>query len=218
MIPRRRVGESRPFRRRVLRAGRVHGRRERGRFSLPHGAPGSGSSCTPTSCARQAAPSSPRSSAPTSADHLAAISDDGNRALARARPPSPRCFPGRCCSSGRTEAGAGARADRRGRRSRAGDGLQSRHVADAELPADPDARRQPAADVGRRSVRRRDRQRRGRARLADRSGQIAPGFSADLALFEIDDVRELPYWYGDQRCVALMGTRPCLSPHTVDLH
>ena len=31
-------------------------------------------------------------------------------------------------------------------------------------------------------------------------GQIAPGFSADLALFEMDDIRELPYWYGDRRC------------------
>jgi imidazolonepropionase len=38
--------------------------------------------------------------------------------------------------------------------------------------------------------------------LADTIGQIAPGFSADLALYEIDDVRELPYWYGDCRCRA----------------
>ena len=38
--------------------------------------------------------------------------------------------------------------------------------------------------------------------LADRVGQIAPGFSADLALFDASDVRELPYWYGDHRCVA----------------
>jgi imidazolonepropionase len=37
--------------------------------------------------------------------------------------------------------------------------------------------------------------------LADRVGQIAPGFSADLALFEASDVRELPYWYGDRRCL-----------------
>ena len=36
--------------------------------------------------------------------------------------------------------------------------------------------------------------------LAGEVGQIAPGFSADLALFEMDDVRELPYWYGDRRC------------------
>jgi imidazolonepropionase len=38
--------------------------------------------------------------------------------------------------------------------------------------------------------------------LADHVGQIAPGFSADLALFDASDVRELPYWYGDRRCVA----------------
>ena len=38
--------------------------------------------------------------------------------------------------------------------------------------------------------------------LAADTGQLAPGFSADLALFDIEDVRELPYWYGDQRCHA----------------
>jgi imidazolonepropionase len=38
--------------------------------------------------------------------------------------------------------------------------------------------------------------------LASETGQLAPGFSADLALFDVDDVREIPYWYGDQRCAA----------------
>jgi imidazolonepropionase len=38
--------------------------------------------------------------------------------------------------------------------------------------------------------------------LAARVGQIAPGFSADLALYDAEDVRELPYWYGDRRCRA----------------
>ena len=38
--------------------------------------------------------------------------------------------------------------------------------------------------------------------LAAGTGQLAPGFSADLALFDVADVRELPYWYGDQRCHA----------------
>ena len=37
--------------------------------------------------------------------------------------------------------------------------------------------------------------------LAGETGQIAPGFSADLSLFAIDDWRELAYWYGDRRCV-----------------
>jgi imidazolonepropionase len=39
--------------------------------------------------------------------------------------------------------------------------------------------------------------------LAGRTGQLAPGYSADLALWEAEDVREIPYWYGDRRC---MGT------------
>jgi imidazolonepropionase len=36
--------------------------------------------------------------------------------------------------------------------------------------------------------------------LAGEVGQLAPGFSADLALFDVEDVRELPYWYGDRLC------------------
>jgi imidazolonepropionase len=36
--------------------------------------------------------------------------------------------------------------------------------------------------------------------LAAETGQLSPGFSADLALFDIGDIRELPYWYGDHRC------------------
>jgi len=36
--------------------------------------------------------------------------------------------------------------------------------------------------------------------LAARVGQLAPGYSADLALFDAEDVRELPYWYGDRLC------------------
>jgi imidazolonepropionase len=36
--------------------------------------------------------------------------------------------------------------------------------------------------------------------LAHETGQIAAGMSADFALFEIADIRELPYWYGDHRC------------------
>jgi imidazolonepropionase len=37
--------------------------------------------------------------------------------------------------------------------------------------------------------------------MADTVGQLAPGFSADLALFEMGDIRELLYWYGDRRCL-----------------
>lgn len=37
--------------------------------------------------------------------------------------------------------------------------------------------------------------------LADETGQIAPGFAADLSLFAVADVRELPYWYGARLCM-----------------
>jgi imidazolonepropionase len=48
--------------------------------------------------------------------------------------------------------------------------------------------------------------------LAAQTGQIAPGFSADLALWDMDDVRELPYWYGDHRCRASWARgKPCHS-------
>ncbi len=41
-------------------------------------------------------------------------------------------------------------------------------------------------------------------------GQIAPGFSADLALFDVDDVREIPYWYGESLCRASWARgQPC---------
>jgi len=46
--------------------------------------------------------------------------------------------------------------------------------------------------------------------LADRTGQLAPGFAADLALFDAEDVRELPYWYGDRLCRATwVRGQPC---------
>jgi imidazolonepropionase len=37
--------------------------------------------------------------------------------------------------------------------------------------------------------------------LAGETGQIAPGFAADMSLFAIADIRELPYWYGARLCV-----------------
>ncbi|MEP6620088.1 MAG: imidazolonepropionase [bacterium] len=44
------------------------------------------------------------------------------------------------------------------------------------------------------------------------TGQLAPGFSADLALWGVGDVRELPYWYGAARCRASwIGGKPCHS-------
>ena len=38
--------------------------------------------------------------------------------------------------------------------------------------------------------------------LAHETGQLAPGFAADVALWDAEDVREIPYWYGDRRCRA----------------
>jgi imidazolonepropionase len=39
--------------------------------------------------------------------------------------------------------------------------------------------------------------------IAKDTGQLAPGFSADIAIWDADNFREMPYWYGDRRC---MGT------------
>lgn len=52
--------------------------------------------------------------------------------------------------------------------------------------------------------------------LASETGQIAPGFAADLALWDCSDVREIPYWYGDRRCAAtwVAGERTSISPAT----
>ncbi|MGC2060841.1 MAG: imidazolonepropionase [Candidatus Sulfotelmatobacter sp.] len=37
-------------------------------------------------------------------------------------------------------------------------------------------------------------------RLADRKGAIEPGKDADLAIFAVRDYREIPYWFGANRC------------------
>ena len=51
--------------------------------------------------------------------------------------------------------------------------------------------------------------------MADRVGQLAAGFSADLALWPCIDVREIPYWYGAGRCQASWARgKPC---HVHDL-
>jgi len=53
--------------------------------------------------------------------------------------------------------------------------------------------------------------------LAERTGQLAPGYSADLALWAVADFRELPYWLGDGRCVASWTRgKPC-HPHDLAL-
>jgi imidazolonepropionase len=48
--------------------------------------------------------------------------------------------------------------------------------------------------------------------LADRTGQLAPGYAADLALWDAEDFREIPYWYGDRRCSGTwMQGKACYS-------
>ncbi len=38
-------------------------------------------------------------------------------------------------------------------------------------------------------------------RVADRKGSVEPGKDADLAIFDASDYREIPYWFGSNRCV-----------------
>ena len=37
-------------------------------------------------------------------------------------------------------------------------------------------------------------------RIADCKGSIEPGKDADFAVFAVDDYREIPYWFGTNRC------------------
>lgn len=53
--------------------------------------------------------------------------------------------------------------------------------------------------------------------LADRVGQIAPGYSADLALFGIEDFRELPYWFGARVCLGLWTRGKACHVHDLDV-
>jgi len=36
--------------------------------------------------------------------------------------------------------------------------------------------------------------------VENRKGSIEPGKDADLALFEVKDYREIPYWFASNRC------------------
>jgi imidazolonepropionase len=53
--------------------------------------------------------------------------------------------------------------------------------------------------------------------LAGRVGQLAPGFSADLALFDADDFRELAYWYGDRLCRGSWARGKACHPYELRL-
>lgn len=49
--------------------------------------------------------------------------------------------------------------------------------------------------------------------LAAVTGQIAAGYSADMAMFEAEDFREIPYWYGDRRCMATWARGKACQAH-----
>ena len=48
-------------------------------------------------------------------------------------------------------------------------------------------------------------------RVADRKGTIEPGKDADLAVFAVEDYREIPYWFGANRCAMTVMNGAALS-------
>lgn len=48
--------------------------------------------------------------------------------------------------------------------------------------------------------------------LASETGQLAPGFSADVALHDVDDHRALPYWFGERLCRAAWARGQACHP------
>jgi imidazolonepropionase len=53
--------------------------------------------------------------------------------------------------------------------------------------------------------------------LATETGQLARGYSADLALFDAEDVRELAYWYGDRLCRGSWARGKACHPYELGL-
>jgi imidazolonepropionase len=49
-------------------------------------------------------------------------------------------------------------------------------------------------------------------RVADRKGTIEPGKDADLAVFAVADYREIPYWFGQNRCAMTVINGTVVSP------
>jgi imidazolonepropionase len=150
----------------------------------------------------------------TSADHLAAVSDDGIKALSGAETVAT-LLPGTMLFLGKTKHAPARRLVEAGVPIALGTdfnpgtsptpnlplvltlGVSQLHLSVAEVVISSTVN--GAAALA----------------LADRIGQLTPGFGADMALFDIRDVRELPYWYGDNRCVATwIGGKPC---HSSDL-
>jgi imidazolonepropionase len=49
-------------------------------------------------------------------------------------------------------------------------------------------------------------------RVAERKGSVEPGKDADLAVFDVEDYREIPYWFGANRCsMTVMNGRVAYS-------
>lgn len=49
-------------------------------------------------------------------------------------------------------------------------------------------------------------------RLSDRKGSIELGKDADLAIFDVADHREIPYWFGVNRCTMTVMNGECVIP------
>jgi imidazolonepropionase len=48
--------------------------------------------------------------------------------------------------------------------------------------------------------------------VAGAKGTIEPGKDADLAVFAVEDYREIPYWFGANRCVMTVLNGVVASP------
>jgi imidazolonepropionase len=49
-------------------------------------------------------------------------------------------------------------------------------------------------------------------RVADRKGTIEPGKDGDLAVFAVEDYREIPYWFGANRCSMVVMNGAVVGP------
>ena len=54
--------------------------------------------------------------------------------------------------------------------------------------------------------------------VENRKGSVEPGKDADLAIFEAEDYREIPYWFASNRCVlTVLNGVPVSSSGATDL-
>jgi imidazolonepropionase len=53
-------------------------------------------------------------------------------------------------------------------------------------------------------------------RLQDQKGSIEPGKDADLAVFAVEDYREIPYWFGTNRCAATVLNGYLVGPGCIE--